>query len=90
MYNITPDELTAIIEAAVSRALGQSRPTPDRNAEIIDREELCRRLNITEPTVIRLEKKGKIPRMEIGTAIRYDWNKVVAALQADKGGKRFV
>jgi hypothetical protein len=52
--------------------------------EVIDRPELCRRLAVTEPTVIRWEKAGKIPRMEIGTAIRYNWPKVVAALENDK------
>jgi hypothetical protein len=88
--NLTPDELAALIEAAISRALGQQTTTPEGKPEIIDRDELRRRLNITEPTIIRYEKKGKIPRLEIGSAVRYDWNKVVAALQANTGGKKYV
>lgn len=50
--------------------------------EIINRDELCRRLDITEPTCIRWEKKGKIPRIEIGSSIRYNWPKVIEALEA--------
>ena len=55
--------------------------------EIINREELCRRLDITEPTAIRWEKKGKIPRIEIGSAIRYNWPKVIEALEGKQKGK---
>ena len=54
----------------------------------IDTKELCKRLAITEPTVIRWRKKGKIPYLTIGSSIRYDWNAVLTALQAQKkGGK---
>jgi hypothetical protein len=55
--------------------------------EIINREELCKRLDITEPTCIRWEKKGKIPRIEIGSAIRYNWPKVIEALEAQSQKK---
>jgi hypothetical protein len=55
--------------------------------EIINRVELCKRLDITEPTCIRWEKKGKIPRIEIGSAIRYNWPKVIETLEGKKGGK---
>ena len=88
--NLTPDELSALIEAAVTKALGQCHPALEKKPEIIGREELCKRLNVTEPTVIRWEKKGKIPRLEIGTAIRYDWNRVVDSLQTHRGGKKVV
>lgn len=88
--NLTPDELSILIETAISKALGQQATASERKIEIIGRDELCKRLDITEPTVIRLEKKGKIPRLEIGTAIRYDYNSVVNALQANKGGKKLV
>jgi hypothetical protein len=49
--------------------------------EIIDRKELCHRLDITEPTVIRLEKKKKIPVMRLGSTIRYNWKAVVKQLE---------
>lgn len=48
----------------------------------IDTKELCKRLAVTEPTIIRWRKKGKIPYMTIGSSIRYDWMAVLTALQA--------
>lgn len=64
--------------------------TPDEitsPTEIINRGELCKRLNITEPTAIRWEKKGAIPFFRIGSAIRYNWPKVIEALENKKGKK---
>jgi len=48
--------------------------------EIIDRAELQRRLGVAEPTVIRYEKRGIIPRIEMGGSVRYNWPAVVEAL----------
>jgi hypothetical protein len=60
------------------------QPTTVLQPEIINRDELCKRLDITEPTCIRWEKKGKIPRIEIGSAIRYNWPKVIEVLEGKK------
>ena len=49
--------------------------------EIIDRKELRRRLNITEPTVMRWEKRKKIPVIRIGSSVRYNWSAVVKSLE---------
>lgn len=49
--------------------------------EIINQDELCRRLDITEPTVIKWRKKGKIPFLMIGAVIRYNWPAVITALE---------
>ena len=49
--------------------------------DIINRVELCKRLNITEPTAIRFEKKGKIPCFRIGSSVRYNWQKVIEKLE---------
>ena len=73
------DEITALIENAVNKAWGCVTQKP--SAEIICRDELCKRLNITEPTVIRYEKKKKIPSFRIGSAVRYNWPQVVKALE---------
>jgi hypothetical protein len=52
--------------------------------EIIDRAELCRRLSITEPTVILYEKKGKIPSLRVGSAVRYNYGAVLKAIESKK------
>lgn len=57
--------------------------------EIIDRDELCKRLNITEPTAIRWGKKNLIPCFRIGSSVRYNWPKVIEALEGKmKGGAK--
>ena len=58
--------------------------TPLLQPEIINREELCKRLDITEPTAIRWEKKGTIPSIRIGSNVRYNWPKVIEALETQK------
>ena len=58
--------------------------------EIIGRCELCKRLGITEPTVIRWEKKGKIPSFHIGSSVRYNWHEVINSLEGKtKGGVNY-
>ena len=85
---ITPHELGSLIENSLNNIL--SSKTQHVTKEIIDREELCKRLAVTSPTVIRWEKKGKIPRLMIGSSIRYNWPAVIEALesQANKKGGR--
>ena len=62
--------------------------TPTIPIEVINEEELCKRLGITHPTAIRWRQRGKIPYLRIGSAIRYDWHKVVKALEQKKGGSK--
>lgn len=56
-------------------------------AEIINRDELCKRLDITEPTAIRWEKRGKIPCFRVGSNVRYNWPAVIESLE-NKGGSK--
>jgi predicted DNA-binding transcriptional regulator AlpA len=67
--------------AEIKRALSDLQPAAKESAELIDRRELMKRLAISEPTVIRMTKKGKIPEIPIGKNVRYDWPAVVAALK---------
>jgi hypothetical protein len=54
---------------------------PAPQVELISPEELCKRMNISIPTQIRLRKKGRLPYLEAGNQIRYDWNKVLETLK---------
>jgi hypothetical protein len=53
----------------------------------VNTKQLCEFLSITEPTVARYRRKGIIPYISIGTAIRYDLSKVVASLESKKTKK---
>ena len=52
--------------------------------EIINSEELCKRLDISEPTLIAWRKKRKIPFIQEDGIIRYNWPAVVAQLETKK------
>ncbi len=49
--------------------------------EWIDRQTLCKRLDVSVPTIIRMEKKGTIPYSRKGMRAIYDWKKVTQALE---------
>lgn len=82
-----PDEMRALILDVAKEVLAANAPAPEKPKEIIDRKTLISRLDISEPTAIRWQQKGKIPYLKIGSAIRYDWHSVIEALTVRKGGK---
>ena len=55
-----------------------------KNEQPITTKQLCVFLGITEPTVIRWRKKGKIPFMQIGSSVRFNLSSVIAALEVSK------
>ena len=61
-------------------AIGTANQKP---IEIIDRTELMKRLAVTEPTIIRWTKRGKIPEIKIGTSCRYNWYSVIEKLELE-------
>ncbi len=65
----------------------QEAKDPKKSSKPITQKALCAYLDVTEPTIIRWRKKGKIPFMQIGSAIRYDIDLVTAALEVDNKKK---
>jgi len=61
---------------------------PNQEAEketiLMTGEELCKKLDVTIQTLIRWRHKGKLPYLQIGSSIRYDFNKVLDALEGSK------
>lgn len=47
----------------------------------VSSKELSRYLKVTEQTIATYRKKGKIPFIQIGSAVRYNLNSVVKALE---------
>lgn len=83
----TDEELQSFIGIAINKAFGELTVNAIQGhdlVEIIDTKELCIRLNITEPTVIRWRKKGKIPFLQIGSAVRFNYSNVISALEVGK------
>ena len=72
------------IEEAIRTTPGlQAAPIP----EILDVDEVCKRLNISRPTLLSWKTKGKIPYIQVDKVLRFEWHSVVAALQKRAGGK---
>ncbi len=68
----------------ISEKLDSIAPSQATPVEVINRDELMKRLNISEPTAIRYERSGKIPSFRIGSNVRYNWIEVVKALENQK------
>jgi excisionase family DNA binding protein len=83
VIQLEPEELKEMIKQAVVEALATMPQPQNKPAEIppITTKELCKFLNITTPTVIRWRKKGKIPFINIGSAIRFNLTDVMSALE---------
>jgi hypothetical protein len=60
---------------------GLAIPASSTTDEIISRHELCKRLNITEPTAIRLGKRGELPEIRLGDSVRYNWRSVIGHIE---------
>lgn len=67
--------------ADIKTRVNELKSLPNEPIEVIDRAELMKRLNITEPTIIRYEKRNLIPTLRIGSAVRYNWPSVIKALE---------
>jgi excisionase family DNA binding protein len=61
-----------------------SNSTITPQPEIMTGEELCKKLDVTIQTLIRWRHKGKIPYLQLGSSIRYDFNKVIKAIEINK------
>jgi|SRR5690606_36342542 len=92
LITLSQDELCNIIQDSVKNVIVNSTCYKQHEntlqSEIIDTKELIARLRLSEPTIIRYRKKGIIPYLQIGSAIRYEYQKVLEALEKRKGGRK--
>lgn len=84
---VTFEQMPAAIEqlqatlSILHEEVKQLRKEQCVNEPPIDSRELMKRLNISEPTLIRLRKRKEIPYLEICGHYRYVWNEVLKTLQ---------
>ncbi|HTN00201.1 MAG TPA: hypothetical protein VL088_15700 [Pedobacter sp.] len=77
-FDLINDELRIIKDQLSELAETQ---TTSPKTEIISGETLCKRLEITRQTLGRWRVQKRIPFIEVGRVIRYDFPKVVEALE---------
>ena len=73
------DEIRKMIKEELANCSNPSI-TPIQSKPITTKE-LCKHLGVTEPTILRWRLKKKIPFYKIGSAIRFDLEKVIKALE---------
>ncbi|WP_295652251.1 helix-turn-helix domain-containing protein [uncultured Mucilaginibacter sp.] len=85
----TPGALQELIDSSIRLAFEKLNTTSlsqqGKNEQPVSTKELCSFLDITEPTLIRWRKKGKIPFLKIGSRILYQKSAVLTAIENKKG-----
>lgn len=80
------DDIVARLER-IESLLTQNQPSQDgpmiKAEKPLSTKELCLFLGVSEPTLIKMRKRRRIPFLQIGGLIRYDKNAVVKALEAN-------
>ena len=74
-------EIRKQVEDAVNDKLSNHFNNEIENDEILSENQLCERLNISRTTISRYRKENKIPYLKVGNNIRYEYNKVLKALE---------
>lgn len=79
-------ELLDQVRKAVREEMAANSPpgTPAAPGKPVTTQQLCEFLGVTEPTILRWRKQKKIPFFTIGTAVRFDLDKVIKALENEK------
>ena len=74
-------EIRKQVEDAVNEKLSNHFNNEIEDDEILSENQLCERLNISRTTISRYRKENKIPYLKVGNNIRYEYNKVLKALE---------
>lgn len=82
-------DLQMLISDSVRNALEKhSAALAVPSPRIVDGDTLEKELDITRQTLGRWRRQKRIPFIQEGGVIRYDFNKVLAALENKKGGAK--
>ena len=74
-------EIRKQVKDAVNEKLSNHFNNEIEDDEILSENQLCERLNISRTTISRYRKENKIPYLKVGNNIRYEYNKVLKALE---------
>jgi len=86
LTSLSAPELRQLVRQELESSLDKlGQVSKGQDEQPVNTKELCCFLDITEPTLIRWRKKGKIPFLQIGSRILYQKSAVLAALEKKKG-----
>lgn len=87
LTSLTTPEVRQLFREELETYFGNSNQTKQilqKDEQPVTTKQLCDFLGVTEPTIIRWRKKGKIPFMQIGSAVRFNLPAVVSALEVKR------
>jgi excisionase family DNA binding protein len=87
LTSLTTPEVRQLFREELETYFGngsQNKHIQVKDEQPVTTKQLCEFLGITEPTVIRWRKKGKIPFMQIGSAVRFNLPAVISALEVKR------
>ncbi len=90
LTSLTTPEVRQLFREELETYFGnvnQNNVEPSKNEQPVTTKQLCDFLGVTVPTVIRWRKRGKIPFMQIGSAVRFNLPAVLSALEVKKKDK---
>jgi predicted DNA-binding transcriptional regulator AlpA len=80
-FDIIMEKLQVIEAAVLNKPAAQEATQP----EIINSDELIKRLGLSRATLITYRKNKSIPFIKIGSSIRFNYPKVIEALEKRNG-----
>jgi excisionase family DNA binding protein len=74
-------EITRQVNIALEQKLTEMKTEKEEIGELIKEDELCKRLSLSRTTISTYRRNNKIPYLKVGNNIRYEYEKVVKALE---------
>jgi excisionase family DNA binding protein len=71
LYSIPATELKDMIAETVQEQLAVFFKDKEPDRRLLTRKEACKKLGVSNPTIIKWTKTGVIPAIRIGSSIRY-------------------
>lgn len=83
LYNLSPDDLRTLIRECIKEERSETQ-LAEKELEIYTVRETGKRLRISQPTLNKLEKQGKLYSVKIGAKKFYRHQDIMAFIEAGK------
>ena len=84
LFNVSPDDLKAMIREAVREEKSLNTPETENGQELFTVKETGKQLRVSQPTLDKLEKQGKLHSVKVGMKKFYRKVDILAFLQGEK------
>ena len=74
-------EIKRQVNIALQEKIAEMKNEKEEIGEVIKEDELCKRLSLSRTTISTYRRNNKIPYLKVGNNIRYEYEKVLKALE---------